>query len=77
LLLAAKVRSFAHMPLGISDRNSINRCRQPTARVSHVARQAISNWIEKLHVLHITSVTIHTEGILTLTCTNIRVLLAH
>jgi len=53
------------------------RGRQPTARVPHLARQAISNGTEKLHVLHISFATIHTGGILTLTWTNIRMLLAH
>ena len=54
-----------------------SRGRQPTARVPHLARQAFSNGTEKLHILHITFVTIRNEGALTLTCTNIRMLLAH
>ena len=54
-----------------------SRGRQPTVRVPRLARQAISNGTEKLLVLHVTFVTIHTEGRLTLTCTNIRMLLAH
>ena len=41
------------------------RFRQPAART------------QKLQVLHIDFVMIHTEGILTLTCTKIRMLLAH
>jgi len=36
-------------------------------RVPHLARQAISTGTQKFHVLHITFVMIHTEGILTLT----------
>jgi len=53
------------------------RGRQTTARVPHLARQAISNSTQKLHVLHIDFVTIHTEGILTLPCLKIRMLLVH
>jgi len=40
-------------------------------------RQAISNGTEKLHVLQIDFIIIHTEGILTLPCIKIHVLLAH
>jgi len=45
-----------------------SRGRQPTARAAHLARQAISNGTQKLHVLHIDFVMIHSEGKLTLTC---------
>ena len=36
------------------------RGRQPTARVSHLARQAIRNGTQKLYVLHIEFGMIHT-----------------
>ena len=50
---------------------------QLMARLPHVACQTISNGRQKLHVLHIDFVTIHTEGILILTCTKRHMLLAH
>ena len=50
---------------------------QPTARVPHLAGQAISNGSQKLQVLRINFVMIHAEGILTLTCIKIRMLLAY
>jgi len=46
------------------------------ARVPHVARQAISNDLQKLHVLHIDFVMIYAESLLTLNCIKIRMLLA-
>ena len=48
--------------------------RQPSARGPHLARQTIS--MEKLQVLHTNFVMIRREDILTLTCINIRTLLA-
>jgi len=53
------------------------RGRRPTARAPHFARQAISNGTHKFHVLHTDFVMIHTDGILTLTCIRICMLLAH
>jgi len=53
LLLVTTVWSFAHMPLGLSNRN--------TARVLHLARQAIFNGTQKLQVLHINFVMIHNK----------------
>jgi len=50
---------------------------QPTARVPHLARQAISNGTQKLHALHIDLAMIHTEGILTLACIKTRMFFAH
>jgi len=40
-----------------------SRCRQPTARVPHLARQAISNSTQKLHVFRINFVKIHTVAV--------------
>jgi len=56
--------------------SAYSRGRQPVPRVPHLARQALSNGRQKLHVLHIDFVMIHTEGILTLSCIKIRMLLA-
>ena len=50
--------------------------RSGTGHLRH-ARQAISNGTQKLQVLYISSIVVHTEGILASTCTKIRMLLAH
>jgi len=44
------------------------RDRQLTARVLHLALQAVFSGTQKLYVLHISYVMIHTEDTLTLTC---------
>ena len=63
--------------LALAPSNLVTSLRQPTARMPHLSRQAISKGTEKLNVLHVDFDRIDTEGILTLTCIKIRILLAH